>query len=549
MRAFAAVSVVGVHTAFFSGFSKQSSLAEYTARLEVGVSVFFVISGFLLYRPFVVAHLSGRDAPETLKFWVRRLFRIVPAYWLALTVAAYVLHDVVLPSGVGQVLIHYFFLQIYFPTAIDFGVGPSWSLCTEMSFYIFLPLYAAGIAFRRRTASMQLKWELLGLVTMAAVSFLFRVWDLTQHGHCGTDCLSHPAFTSTMVTWLPSFLDLFAVGMFLAVLSAWFVAHDSEPAWLRHRAMPSVSWGLAIVVFFWVSHLGIDPQPIYSATPATNILKQTLYGLFALLLVAPAVFGPQDEGAVRRLLRLAPVAWLGVVSYGIYLWHATMIQVFFSVTGAKDFAVPFWVLFGVVLVAATIVASISYLGMEQPLLEFANRITRRKPATMASLPEPTVLASSFEKPHTFWDTLTTALERWALRVRSWRDSFGVHWFLPALAVIVVIAIGIRVWFAVEWTFGRDLAGDAAFFHQSAAALASGRGFSSPGILAPHRLMPTAEHPPFFPMVLATFDLLGFHSIDAQRVLLAVLGSLGVFLTGLVGYRVSGQVVRHGLPLE
>ena len=52
-RAIAALTVVGVHTAFASGFTSQHAvLGRYTSRLEIGVSVFFVISGFLLYRPF-----------------------------------------------------------------------------------------------------------------------------------------------------------------------------------------------------------------------------------------------------------------------------------------------------------------------------------------------------------------------------------------------------------------------------------------------------------------------------------------------------------------
>ncbi len=50
-----------------------------------------------------------------------------------------------------------------------------------------------------------------------------------------------------------------------------------------------------------------------------SLARQTLYGLFAFFVVLPAVFGPQDRGVVRGLLRARPVALLGVVSYGIYL--------------------------------------------------------------------------------------------------------------------------------------------------------------------------------------------------------------------------------------
>ena len=54
--------------------------------------------------------------------------------------------------------------------------------------------------------------------------------------------------------------------------------------------------------------------------------RQELYGVFAFLLLLPAVFGPQDRTLVRRLLRSWPVASLGVISYGIYLWHLNLID-------------------------------------------------------------------------------------------------------------------------------------------------------------------------------------------------------------------------------
>ncbi len=383
LRAFAAVSVVAVHTAFFSGFSLHSGLGNYTSRLEIGVSVFFVISGFLLYRPFVVANLKDQPAPKASKFWIRRVFRIVPAYWSPLTVLAYVLHLVTLSEGWRGTAAQYLFLQIYFPTTYFYGIDGAWTLCVEMSFYLVLPLYAWAVTYRSRGLDGRLRRELCGLLSMIAISFAYRSWVLSHHPTCGTHCLTSPAVTSIMGTWLPAFLDL-SLGMFLAVMSVWFTQRDGEPMLLRHRSMPWVSWGLAAVAFWSVSHLGISPQPDVGATPEITILKQSLYGLFALFLVAPAVFGPQGEGAIRRLLRLSPVAWLGVVSYGIYIWHAALIAEFFRVTGKPEFAVPFWVLFIAVLCAATFVATLSYLGFEQPILEYANLLTRRKTVVSAT---------------------------------------------------------------------------------------------------------------------------------------------------------------------
>jgi peptidoglycan/LPS O-acetylase OafA/YrhL len=296
----------------------HASFGKYLGRLEIGVSVFFLISGFLLYRPFAVAHFSGRPSPSVKTFWARRLLRVMPGYWLALTVLTYVFHAVTLGPGWQGVLANYALIQIYLPSQIFNGILQAWSVCTEMSFYLFLPLYAAAVAFRRpRSQTRQLVRELVGIAVLIGTSYGFRDWALNQPVHCSPNCLSHPAVISLTSAWLPSYLDLFALGILLAVASAWFSARQWEPAWLRHPLMPRVSWICAALTFWGVSNLGIDPQPIYVISPGLNLLKQGLYGLFAFFLLVPAVFGPQDQSAVRRVLRHWMVAAIGIVSYGI----------------------------------------------------------------------------------------------------------------------------------------------------------------------------------------------------------------------------------------
>jgi peptidoglycan/LPS O-acetylase OafA/YrhL len=374
LRAIAAITVVGVHSAFVSGLTpRDPAIGIYTARLEAGVAVFFLISGFLLYRPFVVAHLRGAPKPATGAFWLRRCLRIVPAYWVALTASFLLLGRATIgPGGWKAYLSHYLFAQIYFPDQRLHGLTQAWTLCVEMSFYLALPLYAAAIGARRarRGPRRRLGAEVFGLVALVGVSV---AWRLFVYAH-GPNSLS-----AAMAVWLPAELDLFALGMGLAVISAW-TREWGEPRWLSYAAVPWISWALAGVTFWGIAHLGTPILPDYVQSDL-DLARQTLYGLFALFLLAPAVFGPQDRGLVRRFLCSWPMASLGAISYGIYLWHQTWIDRVLAHLGPHSlFNLEFWALFFGVLGASIVAASLSYFIVERPALRLKRRVDWWRPA-------------------------------------------------------------------------------------------------------------------------------------------------------------------------
>src|SRR5262245_58978043 len=92
LRAVAAIGVLLTHSAISSGLVTTGAHGfRYAQRLEVGVTIFFVISGFVLYRPVLTS-----DRRDLGRYALRRAVRIVPAYWLALTISAIVLgrHEV-----------------------------------------------------------------------------------------------------------------------------------------------------------------------------------------------------------------------------------------------------------------------------------------------------------------------------------------------------------------------------------------------------------------------------------------------------------------------
>ena len=378
LRAFAALAVVGVHTTFASGFTGRSGLGRYTSRLEIGVEVFFVISGFLLYRPFAAAHFGGRPAPRSRSFWVRRLKRIIPAYWLAFVTTTYVLHGDTVRHGWLAPVIYLGFAQIYLPHYALSGITQAWSLCTEMTFYLMIPLWAALLGRSQRARRAQLRAELLGLAALVAIGLAYRIPVLAIHS----------PMTSVMVNWLPGYLDQFALGMLLAVLSTWLAAEERQPSWLWHPLLPWLSWTTAGLAFVAVSNLGLSWTPVATPTVGHALLRQTLYGVFAFAMVLPAVFGPQDRGLPRRVLRFRPLALIGVVSYGVYLWHQAWVDMWFKWTGERLFTVAWPNMLATVTALAVASATVSYLLVERPIL------THRRPQAATDSPADSTPANS-----------------------------------------------------------------------------------------------------------------------------------------------------------
>jgi peptidoglycan/LPS O-acetylase OafA/YrhL len=372
-RAIAASSVLLLHAAIGSGFLyRRTSVAGYFFYLDVGVCIFFVISGFLLYRPFVLAHLDDRGGPALLPYARRRLLRIFPAYWAAVTVITYVLHQEEIHS-VREFVMVYGLLQIYDDGFRFSGLNQAWSLCTELSFYLFLPIYA--IALRRMASGvavhLRARRELLMVGVLVVVGFSSRFLLVSWRGE-----------DSYSLTTLPVYLHLFGCGMGLAVLSAWQSVRSDEPLLPTLGRRPWAWWLLAAAAYWAVVNFaGFDFKYLPSSA-GQWVFRDLMMAIVATALLVPGVFGRQDRGAIRRFLNLRAVQVVGLVSYGIYLWHEAAIEL---VQDAFDQPM-FTGAFPQVLIAATVLslvlAGASYLIVEKPALRLKDgRSRRRVPAS------------------------------------------------------------------------------------------------------------------------------------------------------------------------
>lgn len=310
MRAVAALSIVFTHAAGVSGFNEANFFGGYTARLNFGVAIFFVLSGFLLYRPFVAARWEGRPRIRIRDYTRRRVLRIVPAYWVALVALA--LYPGLLGFWDGPWWRSFTFTQIYWRDSVVQGISPAWTLCVEISFYLALPFLAAAIG---RLAGRSARRELIALGALAAASVGLRT------------ALQYAGGSYVLQITLACFLDWFAYGMALAVISvAWHGRESSSPVLSLIVRRPWVPWAAFLAAFTLVAYgLGL-PRGFFLVYGNWNYLGEHLgYAVCALLLLLPAVFGDWAGGWPRRLLAHRLLAWLGLVSYGVFLYHAPIV--------------------------------------------------------------------------------------------------------------------------------------------------------------------------------------------------------------------------------
>ena len=343
VRGLAALFVFFVHLEQFTGAPGWSPVNEVFELGRGGVALFFALSGFLLYRPFV-AHRLGQRAAVPLKRYTRnRLLRIYPPYLVALAVFA-LLGWITMERE--WIWAHVLLVHLYLPPEAGGGLGLSWSLATEVSFYLFLPLYAWLMARVLRGRPRPLRVE-LGILTAAAlVSMPIDRWLK------GIESVG-------LAKSLPGTFYFFAVGLGLAVLSL-----SEEPdavalrTWIvrRRRAL----WAVAAVL--------IAGAAIHGDLELGSV--HPFHGIVSGLIFAPIALQPRSAWSAFRILSSAPARWLGLLSYSLYLYH---LWILIEIEQATD--LPGLPMMLVCLAASMAAAWVSFWLVERPFLRRKRRIT------------------------------------------------------------------------------------------------------------------------------------------------------------------------------
>jgi peptidoglycan/LPS O-acetylase OafA/YrhL len=362
LRAVGALAVMCTHIGFDSGDALRGPFSGVLSRLDAGVALFFVLSGFLLYRPHLVAMAGARPRPATGNYLWHRALRILPPLWIATALAALLLPQ---PPQVtlAWYLRHATLIHIYFPAHQLAGLTQMWSLATEGAFYVTLPLLAWFMSRRGFSDRAGVHRQLLVLGVFAVGGPLWKALDASPDHALGA-------------LWLPGYLGWFGAGMLLAV---WQVARSEglipDGVLGKLADSPGTVWAGALAVFALATSTIAGPYDLSPSSPGQAAAKSVLYAVLATMIVFPAIASPDEasEPAAVRALGGRVGHFLGDISYGVFAYHVLVLGVVELLIGHTVFTGGFGTLFGLTLSISMVLATLSYRLVERPIMRRGRR--------------------------------------------------------------------------------------------------------------------------------------------------------------------------------
>jgi peptidoglycan/LPS O-acetylase OafA/YrhL len=342
LRAVAALSVVVCHVTlvYIVLATKSQAFLDPTVVERLlyaggfGVSLFFALTGYLIFRPFV-KRFAGATGPISLStYGINRALRILPLYFVVMAVV------LAIENRPLDMWIRFFtFTQNYWSDTAGQINGPAWSLAVEIQFYFLLPLLALAIG---RLSKHPLRAAVATIAVLGIASLIARF-----------ALIENPDFANA--TWryriVTNFI-FFVPGMLIALIEVG----------RRGRRLP-IPRGLARSDLWFAGGVAL-----WMAVVMKGYDWDFLIAPASFLVLGACVLGLR-AGAVHSVLSLRPLASLGIASYSLYLWHFPLLELLTN-EGASPELIP---LAAIAIPTAILVAMISYRLIEEPFLRLRGR--------------------------------------------------------------------------------------------------------------------------------------------------------------------------------
>ena len=346
--------------------------------MAFGVTLFFALSGFLLYRPFLVAAFEPERRPSVADYFRNRALRIVPAYWVILLLVALVLQSALVRDGgdlqtgaltnPADLLSAALLVQDYRPSTMIIGIGPAWSLAVEVVFYLVLPLLG-GLALALARNARGGRRTVVALLVPAVLMLLVGLSGKLAAQYLFTDPASGGYDSSWYSVVVRSFwaqADLFAFGMIVAVIHVQVSRGAIElPSWWRWATV-----GVAVPLGL-VAALRLADVNGQLGHPVENTAIALVAAAGLALVVLPGASGGHSR--LTSMLEAPAIVGLGLVSYSLFLWHEPVVYWLqdhgLTASGTFGLIINIVVLF----VVAVSLSAVTYRLIEVPALRLKKR--------------------------------------------------------------------------------------------------------------------------------------------------------------------------------
>lgn len=380
-------------------YSKNTAEVWKTNIFGFSLVYFFVLSGFLLFLPYVrnvVAEGTSAHVPNVRDYAVHRFARIMPAYLAIFLIVNFVLrlsyvqnaalnpYDAATGVGMitepGELLANLTLMQTYVPAYIQTGIAPSWSLTLEYAFYLSLPLLGVALfALRKRSTRNPFVLALVAPGILLAIGLAGRALIPVMNRYGGTSDLIllnwGPNIAAVFSKSILTNADNFAMGMLAAIV---FVAieHGALSERLSRRIRMLSAAAILPVLVVSAACVALAVQFV---TAGVGIVA----ALMILVVVVPLARGRKSR--LAAFLDVRPIRYVGEISLSAYLWHFPILLLLGRLGWMAGDTLPGMLHNIVLLLAVTILAAtVTYYLIEKPAMSYAKRFRVKKVQPSAS---------------------------------------------------------------------------------------------------------------------------------------------------------------------